>query len=85
MREITFNGRLALQRGQQISYITNVGVFKLTTRGLELARVVPGIDIRRDILEPTNHAVLTPESGEVPVADDAIMTGNGFKLTLKQE
>jgi propionate CoA-transferase len=85
LREITFNGRLALQRGQQISYITNVGVFKLTTRGLELARVVPGIDIRRDILEPTNHAVLTPESGEVPVADDAIMTGNGFKLTLKQE
>ncbi len=84
IREITFNGKLALQRGQNIFYVTNVGVFKLTARGLELTQVVPGIDIRQDILEPTNHAVLTPESGEVPVADRAIMTGEGFKLILKE-
>lgn len=82
--EITFNGKRALDSGRNIFYITNVGVFKLTARGLELIRVVPGVDIRRDILEPANNTVVTPESGDVPVADASIMTGEGFELHLKQ-
>lgn len=81
--EITFSGKHALERKQNIFYITNVGAFKLTERGLELIRVVPGVDIRRDILEPSNNAILVPESGDVPVADASIMTGKNFALKLK--
>ncbi len=84
IREITFNGEQAWKRGQKVFYITNVGVFRLTERGLELVRVVPGIDIRHDILEPTNNAILLPASGEVVVADTSVMTGEGFALALKQ-
>lgn len=83
IREITFNAKGALQRGQRVFYVTNVGVFRLTERGLELVRVVPGIDIRHDILEPSNHAVVMPKSGDVPVADASVMTGKGFELSLQ--
>ncbi len=81
--EITFNGQCALERGQNIFYITNVGAFKLTERGLELIRVMPGVDIRHDILEPANNAVVLPESQEVPEADATVMTGDGFSLALE--
>ena len=46
-------------------------------------RLVPGVDVRRDILEPTNNAVKVPESGEVPVAPASVMTGEGFKIVLQ--
>ena len=82
--EITFNGQCALERKQNIFYITNVGAFKLTARGLELIRVTPGVDIRKDILEPTNNAVVLPASGDVPEADASIMTGENFTLELQQ-
>jgi len=81
--EITFSGRHALARGQQVFYITNVGAFQLTERGLELIRVVPGIDPRADILEPLGNRVFLPESGDVPVADASIMTGENFRLCLR--
>lgn len=83
VREITFNGERALKSGRDIFYVTNVGVFKLTPGGLELVRVVPGIDVRRDILEPSNNAVKLPASGEPSLADASVMTGEGFTIRLK--
>lgn len=82
--EITFNGKCALERKQSIFYITNVGAFKLTENGLELIRVVPGVDIQKDILEPSKNRILVPESGHVPVADNSVMTGENFTLELKK-
>lgn len=83
VRQITFNGAHALNGRQNIFYITNVGAFKLTGNGLELIRLVPGVDVRRDILEPTNNAVKVPESGDIPVAPSSVMTGEGFKIVLE--
>lgn len=83
--EITFSGKHALERNQNIFYITNVGAFKLTPDGLELIRVVPGVDIRKDILEPSNNKIKVSDSGDMPVADRSIMTGENFKLSLKSK
>ena len=83
VREITFHGAGALKRNQNVFYITNVGVFKLKETGLELVRVVPGVDIQRDILEPADGKVVMPDTGDVPVADASIMTGEGFQIALK--
>ncbi|SNS81140.1 acetate CoA-transferase [Anaerovirgula multivorans] len=49
--EITFNGRDALTRGQEVIYITERAVFRLTSEGLELSEVAPGIDIQKDIID----------------------------------
>jgi propionate CoA-transferase len=50
VREVSFNGRLARERGQQVRYITDRAVFALEDDGLELTEVAPGIDVERDVL-----------------------------------
>ncbi len=80
--EITFSGPEAIKAGKKVFYITNVGAFRLTERGVELFTVMPGVDIQRDILDASPMKIVLPESGDVPIAEPAIVTGNGFKLTL---
>jgi propionate CoA-transferase len=46
----TFSGPHAAGQGKDVLYITERCVFRLTTEGLELIEVAPGIDIERDIL-----------------------------------
>ncbi|MGD0264582.1 MAG: CoA-transferase [Candidatus Methylomirabilota bacterium] len=48
-QHVTFNGALAAKNGQEVWYITERGVFRLTTEGLLLVEVAPGIDVERDI------------------------------------
>ena len=49
--QVTFSGKQALAQGKRVFYVTNVGIFRLAKRGLELMKVVPGIDIQKDILK----------------------------------
>ncbi len=78
--EVTFNGQRALGKGKKIFYVTNVGVFQLTKRGLELVQVAPGIDIDNDIIAACDAEILLPEGGEVPELSAEIMTGRNFSL-----
>jgi len=51
VREISFNGQLARERGQQVRYITDRAVFELGADGVRLIEVAPGIDVQRDVLD----------------------------------
>ena len=57
----TFSGEYALRRGQPVLYVTERCVFRLTARGMELAEVAPGIDIRRDILAHMDFAPIVED------------------------
>jgi propionate CoA-transferase len=46
----TFSGGYAVARRQPVLYVTERCVFELTSDGLELIEVAPGIDIEREIL-----------------------------------
>ncbi len=81
--EVTFSGQEALKNGKKVFYVTNVGVFTLTEQGVQLIKVMPGIDIQKDILDVSPMKIIVPKDGKVPVVGQDIVTGENFKLALK--
>lgn len=75
VREVTFSGPRAA--GKRVFWATPVGLFRLTLRGMELASVMPGIDVRRDVLGVTPMRLIVPD--RVPVVPHAVVTGDGFR------
>jgi propionate CoA-transferase len=49
IEQICYNARFAAQEGRKALFVTERAVFRLTTDGLELFEVAPGIDVERDI------------------------------------
>ena len=63
--QITFNGRYARQQGQEVLYVTEAAVFRLTDDGIRLEEIAPGVDLERD---------LTPQLGFRPPIADPLKT-----------
>jgi len=57
VQQVTFNGPLARQKGQQVLYVTDLCVFELTARGLLLTEIAPGLDLEKDILPHVEFGV----------------------------
>ena len=50
VQQITFSAKNAIKNKQDILYVTERAVFKLTEKGPELIEIAPGIDLEKDIL-----------------------------------
>jgi propionate CoA-transferase len=50
VQHLTFDGSLALEKGQEVTYITERAVFKLAKEGLVLTEIAPGMDLQNNIL-----------------------------------
>jgi propionate CoA-transferase len=50
VQHLTFDGSLALEKGQEVIYITERAVFKLEKEGLVLTEIAPGIDLQNNIV-----------------------------------
>jgi len=57
VRSVSFSARKAIANGQKVLYVTERCVFILTTKGLKLLEVYPGVDVQRDILNLLPFAV----------------------------
>jgi propionate CoA-transferase len=54
---LTFNGDIARRNGQEIWYVTERAVFRLVENGLRLVEMMPGYEVRRDVLDLIPFAI----------------------------
>ncbi len=57
VQQITFSAEQAIKNNQEVLYVTERCVFKLTKEGVTLIEIAPGIDLEKDIL---NHMAFKP-------------------------
>jgi propionate CoA-transferase len=60
--KIVFSGHQAIKYGQEIMYITERAVFKLTEKGLVLEEIAPGIDLTKDVISKMSFAPIIGNS-----------------------
>ena len=60
VEQITFSGPEALKRGQEVVYVTERAVFRLTSGGVTLVEVAPGVDAAADVIARMGFAPHVP-------------------------
>lgn len=81
LREITFNAKRALARGANVYYVNTVGIFQLTAEGVELIRVMPGVDIEKDIINVSDAKIVVKK--DVPLVSNDLVSGKDFALQFE--
>lgn len=76
VEHVTFSGKVAAAKGQQVLYVTERCVFSLTPEGMELVEIAPGIDLETDILARMDFVPLIradPRRMDSRIFEEALM------------
>ena len=84
VQQISYNGKIAAQTGQNMVYVTERAVFRLTPEGPMLVEVAKGIDLQKDILEQMDFVPLIAENLKVTDTRIYLENWSGLKKILQE-
>ena len=80
VEQVSFSGRRAVAQGQEITYVTERCVMRLTRGGIEVTEIAPGVDLRADILDKAEFPLIVRERPRT--MDPALFRPEPFGLVL---
>ena len=81
VEHVTFSGRMARERGQNVIFITERCVIRLLPDGLTVTEIAPGVDLERDVLGRV--AIPLRVSPELRQMDERLFRPELMGLTLR--
>lgn len=78
VEQITFSGKYALETEQDVTYISERCVMKLTKEGLMITEIAPGIDLDKDILDKMEFKPIV--SKDLKLMDERIFIDEKMNL-----
>ena len=75
---VSFSGRRAIATGQEVTYVTERCVMRLTDEGLEVREIAQGMDVQRDVLDQAETPLKV--AGDLRVMDTALFDPAPFGL-----
>ena len=61
VEQVSFSGRRALEQGQDITYVTERCVMRLTPEGVVVTEIAPGVDLERDVLAQADFPLMVAD------------------------
>ena len=58
VEQISFSGRRGVKQGQDVTYVTERCVLKLTPEGIVIAEIAPGVELQSDILDQSEFPLI---------------------------
>jgi acyl CoA:acetate/3-ketoacid CoA transferase len=83
VEHVTFSGRRAVEQGQDITYVTERCVMKLTPKGILLTEIAPGVDLRAHILDQSEFPLIVAD--DLKTMDAALFADRLIGLSLKKK
>ena len=80
VEHVTFSGRMARERGQHVTFVTERCVIRLLDDGLTVMEIAPGVDLDRDILDRVQIPLrVSPNLSRI---DDRVFCPQSMRLRL---
>jgi propionate CoA-transferase len=83
VEHVTFSGRMATERGQNVTFITERCVMRLLPDGLTVTEIAPGVDLARDVLGRV--AIPLRVSSELRLMDERLFRPESMGLALRED
>ncbi|HEV7252159.1 MAG TPA: acyl CoA:acetate/3-ketoacid CoA transferase [Mesorhizobium sp.] len=83
VEHVTFSGPRGVAQGQDVTYVTERAVMKLTPQGLVLTEIAPGADLQAHVLDQAEFPLIV--SDRLKIMDAALFRDAPFGLTLRDK
>ena len=78
VQQVSFSGKYALEKKQEVIYITERAIFKLTSEGLMLTEIAPGVELQKDVIDLMDFCPII--SPDLKMIDSIVFSENKIGL-----